>query len=133
MSLRQGGDPTKYKVGDAITSENFVALGLAPDNIALKRSRELADDLPPPGSRGGPEDIAAPTYSDASTFTGAGLEAIKNVKGSNLIVDDIVNKIYLNAGVAESCTTSWSRANAREFLNRVKDMELIQVSRVIQL
>ena len=35
------------------------------------------DDLPPPGSRGGPEDIAAP-------FSGAGLEAIKNVKGSNL-------------------------------------------------
>ena len=81
----------------------------------------MADDLPPPGSRGGPEDIAAPTYSDASTFTGAGLEAIKNVKGSNLIVDDIVNKIYLNAGVADAAQPV-VRANAREFLNRVKDL-----------
>jgi len=102
MSLRQGGDPTKYKVGDPITSENFGATGLAPD-------------LPPPGSRGGPEDIAAP-------FTGAGLEAIKNVKGGSLIVDDIVNKIYLNAGVSEAAKPV-ARANAREFLNRVKDLE----------
>ena len=74
----------------------------------------MIDDLPPLGSRGGPEDIAAP-------FSGAGLEAIKNVKGSNLIVDDIVNKIYLNAGVAENAQPV-VRANAREFLNRVKDL-----------
>jgi hypothetical protein len=87
-----------------------------------KPSKEIMDildaegiDLPPPGSRGGPEDIAAP-------FTGAGLEAIKNVKNSNLIVDDIVNKIYLNAGVAENAQPV-ARANAREFLNRVKDLE----------
>tara|TARA_A100001015_G_scaffold309864_1_gene410100 strand:- start:2097 stop:3551 length:1455 start_codon:yes stop_codon:yes gene_type:complete len=76
---------------------------------------DTVDDVPPPGSRGGPEDIAAP-------FTGAGLEAIKNVKGSNLIVDDIVNKIYLNAGVAENAQPV-VRANAREFLNRIKDLE----------
>ena len=75
----------------------------------------VADDLPPPGSRGGPDDIAAP-------FSGAGLEAIKNVKGSNLIVDDIVNKIYLNAGVSPNAQPV-ARANAREFLNRVKDLE----------
>jgi len=73
------------------------------------------DDLPPPGSRGGPEDIAAP-------FTGAGLEAIKNVKGSNLIIDDIVDKIYLNAGVSKNAQPT-ARANARDFLNRVKDLE----------
>ena len=54
------------------------------DKAGLESLRSMADDLPPPGSRGGSEDIAAP-------FTGAGLEAIKNVKGSNLIVDDIVN------------------------------------------
>ena len=85
------------------------------DQEGLMSLREAAEDLPPPGSRGGPEDIAAP-------FTGAGLEAIKNVKGSNLIVDDIVNKIYLNAGVSESAQPV-VRANAREFLNRVKDLE----------
>jgi len=103
----------------------------------------MADDLPPPGSRGGAEDIAAPVASaeetfkntqntlreqlnrlnetDAPTFTGAGLESIKNVKGSNLIVDDIVNKIYLNAGVAPTAQPV-VRANAREFLNRIKDL-----------
>ena len=78
-------------------------------------SLRMGDDLPPPGSRGGPDDIAAP-------FSGAGLEAIKNVKGSNLIVDDIVNKIYLNAGVSPAGLPV-VRANAREFLNRVKDLE----------
>jgi len=90
------------------------------DKEGLESLRFMADDLPPPGSRGGSEDIAGPTLSDAS-FTGAGLEAIKNVKGSNLIVDDIVNKIYLNAGVAENAQPV-VRANAREFLNRVKDL-----------
>jgi hypothetical protein len=172
MSLRQGGDPTKYKAGDPITSENFAATGFAPSDEVLenlKRARELDDidpnseiaaslrleekgkkladsmsdaeielrsnfptasddqikqmlktgfnfdDLPPSGSRGGPDDIAAP-------FSGAGLEAIKNVKGTNLIIDDIVNKIYLNAGVSANAQPV-ARANAREFLNRVKDLE----------
>tara|TARA_Y100000004_G_scaffold45407_1_gene49863 strand:+ start:269 stop:1585 length:1317 start_codon:yes stop_codon:yes gene_type:complete len=80
----------------------------------LRLNIDNIDDLPPPGSRGGPEDISAP-------FTGAGLESIKNVKGSNLIVDDIVNTIYLNAGVAENAQPV-VRANAREFLNRIKDL-----------
>ena len=75
----------------------------------------VADDLPPPGSRGGPDDIAAP-------FSGAGLESIKNVKNNNLIVNDIVNTIYLNAGVSANAQPV-ARANAREFLNRVKDLE----------
>ena len=52
--------------------------------------------------------------------TGQGLELIKNVKNNNLIVDDLVNKIYLNAGVAENAQPV-VRANAREFLNRVKE------------
>ena len=91
------------------------------DKAGLESLRSMADDLPPPGSRGGAEDIAAPLQSDAATFSGAGLEAIKNVKGSNLIVNDIVNKIYLNAGVADAAQPV-VRANAREFLNRVKDL-----------
>ena len=84
-------------------------------NDALRLGIKDLDDLPPPGSRGGPDDIAEPSFS------GAGLEAIKNVKGSNLIVNDIVNKIYLNAGVAENAQPV-VRANAREFLNRIKDL-----------
>lgn len=115
MTLRRGGDPTKYKPGDPITSENFAATGFAPDNTALRRARELSDDLPPPGSRGGPDDIAAP-------FTGAGLEAIKSVKNNSLIVDDLVDKVYQMSGVAENAKPV-ARANARDFLNRVKDLE----------
>ena len=85
------------------------------DKAGLESLRSMADDLPPPGSRGGSEDIAAP-------FTGAGLEAIKNVKNNNLIVNDIVDKIYLNAGVSANAQPV-ARANAREFLNRIKDLE----------
>ena len=84
-------------------------------NEAFEQAAKLSDDLPPPGSRGGPEDIAAP-------FSGTGLEAIKNVKGSNLIINDIVDKIYMNAGVSKAAQPA-ARGNAREFLNRIKDME----------
>ena len=54
--------------------------------------------------------------------TGAGLESLKNVKGSNLIINDIVDTIYLNAGVSKNAQPV-ARANARDFLNRVKDLE----------
>jgi len=101
-------------------------------------SLRMGDDLPPPGSRGGPDDIAAPTVSAEETIknlaraegvnaaetilpTGKGLEALKNVQNNNLIVNDLVNKIYLNAGVAENAQPV-VRANAREFLNRIKDL-----------
>ena len=139
MTLRRGGDPTKYKPGDPITSENFGATGFAPSKVKpidevqeFTKSKEdvvqdlvdrkfgkgyfdTVDDLPPPGSRGGPEDIAAP-------FTGAGLEAIKSVKNNSLIVDDLVNKVYQMSGVAENAKPV-ARANARDFLNRIKDLE----------
>ena len=97
------------------------------------------DDLPPPGSRGGPDDIAAPVQSADEVFknmaeaqgvkvedtilpTGKGLEAIKNARNNNLIVDDLVDKFYLNAGVSKNAQPT-ARANARDFLNRVKDLE----------
>jgi len=86
-------------------------------------------DLPPPGSRGEPGDVSAPFTSaeesiknlEASAPTGAGLELLKNVKNNDLIINDVVNKIYLNAGVTENAQPV-VRANAREFLNRVKDL-----------
>jgi len=86
-------------------------------------------DLPPPGSRGGPDDIAAPLQDaettiknlEASAPTGKGIELLKNVQNNNLIVNDLVDKIYLNAGVAENAQPV-VRANARDFLNRIKDL-----------
>ena len=116
--------------------EGLASLRLMADDFGYvdpERAAKLKElkniDLPPPGSRGGPDDIAAPfnvpegvDVRDTILPTGAGLEAIKNVKGVNLIVDDLVNKIYLNAGVSDAAQPV-VRANAREFLNRVKDLE----------
>jgi hypothetical protein len=122
--------------------ENFYFPPTSPANITdlATRTRNLdqeglmslrrGDDLPPPGSRGGPEDIAAPTQSaeetirnlEASAPTGSGLELLKNVKNNNLIINDVVDKIYMNAGVTKAAQPT-ARANAREFLNRVKDLE----------
>jgi hypothetical protein len=88
---------------------------------AIRLGIKNLDDLPPPGSRGGPDDIAEPVLSDIRTFTGEGLESIKNVKNNNLIINDIVDKIYLNAGVSEAAQPV-VRANARDFLNRIKSL-----------
>ena len=109
--------------------------GLTAEGLESLRSQV---DLPPPGSRGGVDDIAAPVASAEETIknlaksegvdvgetilpTGSGLELIKNAKNNNLIVDDLVNKIYLNAGVADAAQPV-VRGNAREFLNRIKDL-----------
>ena len=99
--------------------------------MSLRRTDDLPPgdpDLPPPGSRGGPDDIAAPTQSADETITnlakaptGEGLEANKNVKNNNLIINDLVDKIYLNAGVAPAAQPV-VRGNARDFLNRIKDL-----------
>ena len=94
---------------------NFIPMRADQYRDVFGKSPELKNvDLPPPGSRGGPDDIAAP-------FTGAGLEALKNVKNNDLIMNDVLNKIYLNAGVSENAQPV-VRANAREFLNRIKNL-----------
>ena len=107
-------------------------------NLSDDQARSVGINVPK-GSRGGPDDIAAPVQSADEVFrnmaeaqgvkvedtilpTGKGLEAIKNVRNNNLIVDDLVDKIYLNAGVSKNAQPT-ARANARDFLNRVKDLE----------
>ena len=54
--------------------------------------------------------------------SGEGLELLRGVKNKELILGDVVNKIYLNAGVPKNAQPV-VRANAREFLNRIKDLE----------
>ena len=109
------------------------------NKAGLESLRAMADDLPPPGSRGGPDDISAPVASAEETIknlaksegvdpretilpTGEGLELLRGVKNKDLILNDVVNKIYLNAGVSENAQPV-VRANAREFLNRIKNLE----------
>ena len=109
MSLRQADD-----VGGEFV-ENTTGSVMVPD----KRGPGFAGmeyELPPPGSRGGPDDIAAP-------FSGAGLEALKKVQNfDKTIGDDLVNKVYDMAGVKEAAKPV-ARGNARDFLNTIKDME----------
>jgi hypothetical protein len=69
------------------------------------------------------DNVPFPEVEDyTSAPTGAGLEAIKSVKNNSLIVDDLVNKVYQMSGVSENAKPV-ARANARDFLNRVKDLE----------
>ena len=86
------------------------------DQEGLMSLRAMADDLPPPGSRGGPEDIAAP-------FSGEGLESLKKVMNvDKTIGDDLVNRVYDMAGVKEAAKPV-ARGNARDFLNTIKNLE----------
>jgi hypothetical protein len=106
----------------------------------LESLRAMADDLPPPGSRGGADDIAGPTVSAEETIrnlaksegvdaaetilpTGAGLESLKKVQNfDRTIGDDLVNKVYDMAGVSKNAQPV-ARGNARDFLNTIKDLE----------
>ena len=55
--------------------------------------------------------------------TGAGLEAVKSVKNfEKRVADDLVNKVYDMAGVLPNAKPV-ARANARDFLNRIKNLE----------
>jgi len=138
MSLRQG-DPAKFRPNKDLPSLEELRKTQGKINIDEIDNLPPGDpDLPPPGSRGEPGDIAAPFASAEETIknlakaegvdaaetilpTGKGLEALKNVQNNNLIVNDLVNKIYLNAGVAENAQPV-VRANARDFLNRIKSL-----------
>ena len=132
-SLRESELIRRFYAGEKTSKP--VMKGIMQDDI-----RALRDpDLPPPGSRGGPDDIAAPVSSAEETIknlaksegvdpsetilpTGEGLELLRNVKNKDLIINDVVDTIYLNAGVAPAAQPV-VRANAREFLNRIKDLE----------
>jgi hypothetical protein len=110
------------------------------DQEGLMSLRAMADDLPPPGSRGGADDIAAPVGSAEETIknlaksegvdaaetilpTGSGLESLKKVQNfDRTIGDDLVNRVYDMAGVKEAAKPV-ARGNARDFLNTIKDME----------
>ena len=104
MSLRQGrGDLVRG--GDDIDLPEGVALE---DTILPSR---VADDLPPPGSRGGPDDIAAP-LQDAET-------TLRNLEKQDPILAAQMKKM-MNEGIMSTVTNRGDmpgkRASAREFL-----------------
>lgn len=85
---------------------NITDLGTGTRNLdaeGLGALRATADDLPPPGSRGGADDIAAP-FQDAET-------TIKNLETQEAGLGKQFENIVTNRGDVPS-----KRASAREFL-----------------
>ena len=110
---------------------NITDLATGTRNLNKEGLMSLRSDLPPPGSRGGADDIAAPFGVDlpegidaAETIlpTGAGLEALKTVRNNDVVARALADKVYEIAGVAEGAKPV-ARGNARDFLNRIKDLE----------
>jgi len=138
MTLRRGGDPTQYKPGDPITSENFGATGFAPsvdrkkvlpdeeksalmsrlDEIVKKKQAET--DLPPPGSRGGTEDIAAPFQSAEETIKNIQKTPFDEAVEYNARPEDVVQNLVdqkFGVGYFDNVGENTAkRGSAREFL-----------------
>jgi len=73
-----------------------------------------ADDIPPPGSRGGPDDIAAPVQQYTNEIDA--LETMTKNKAGNEFITGYVDDVYKNAGATSSVDVPKKRAAAREFL-----------------
>ena len=80
-----------------------------------------ADDLPPPGSRGGPDDIAAPVQQYTNEIDA--LETMTKNRAGNEFITAYVDDIYKNAGVTSSVDVPKKRAAARAFLNSMLKKE----------
>ena len=90
--------------------------GIDPEDLREMSPEEVKELL---AKQDLPKDI---DIRETTLPTGAGLEALKNVKNNNLIINDLVDKVYDMAGVAKTAQPV-ARGNARDFLNTIKDME----------
>ena len=79
------------------------------------------DDIPPPGSRGGADDIAAPVQQ-FSNETDALETMVKNRAGNDFIAG-YVTELYKNAGAVSATDVAKKRAAARTFLNTMLKKE----------
>ena len=111
------------KVDAELVAENLAQrMGLVYDDLPTKQRLDLYDkafqglskqrfgDLPPPGSRGGPEDIAAPVQSAEET--------IRQLRIQDPDLADQVRKMVDQGimSVGNRGDIPIKRANAREFL-----------------
>ena len=110
-TLRRGGDPTKYKQGDAITSENFAASGFAPTgglmtriSDRMKKIKQMADDLGAMGkgepTKPGTFEVLDPTAaktSYASRFNPKNEVHVQ--KAEALLKDPQIKGLYTEAEV----------------------------------
>jgi hypothetical protein len=91
----------------------------------LRLNIKNIDDLPPPGSRGGADDIAAPVQQYTNEIDA--LETMTKNKAGHEFITGYVDDIYKNAGAMSSVDVPKKRAAAREFLNLMlkKETDLI--------
>ena len=108
-SLRGLTDETA-EVGPEIRqfNEDFAA------RVAADNAARAVDDLPPPGSRGGADDIAAPVHQYSNEIEA--LETMTKNRAGNEFITAYVDDIYKNAGATSSVDVPKKRAAAREFL-----------------
>jgi hypothetical protein len=117
-----------------LTEEGLGALRATKENIDLPPSKKgVFDintnkqvyyddvDLPPPGSRGGADDIAAPVQQYSNEIDA--LETMVKNRAGNEFITAYVDDIYKNAGATSSVDVPKKRAAARMFLNSMLKKE----------
>jgi len=114
-----------------VAPANIIDMGTGTRNLteeglgALRQTRKTDDDfrvvkdevdidLPPPGSRGGPDDIAAPVQQFSNEIDA--LETMTKNRAGSEFITGYVDELYRNSGVTASVDVAKKRAAAREFL-----------------
>jgi len=107
-NLDQEGLGALRAKGDYMTDEGVMA---SETILPMRRGTQLADDLPPPGSRGGADDIAAPIQSAEETIKQLNIQDPELAKQVRRMVDEGKMSNLGNLGEMPA-----KRASAREFL-----------------
>ena len=118
-SLRESELIRRFYAGEKTSKP--VMKGIMQDDIA-KKADDLGLNDPTKNKFLQDPDLEGIDPRETILPSGEGLELLRGVKNKELILNDVVDKIYLNAGVAPNAQPV-VRANAREFLNRIKDLE----------
>ena len=127
VDLPEGVDPR-----DTILPMRSVDEAYGVDTKAVNKfMKDEGLDLPPPGSRGGPDDIAAPFESTGNPIEDfrqfvlnkkggsneiTALETMTKNKAGTEFITGYVDDVYKNSGVTASVDVAKKRAAAREFL-----------------
>jgi hypothetical protein len=107
-NLDQEGLGALRAKGDYMTDEGVMA---SETILPMRRGTQLADDLPPPGSRGGPDDIAAPIQSAEETIKQLRIQDPDLANQVRKMMDEGIISTVGNKGDVPA-----KRASAREFL-----------------
>jgi len=106
MTLRRGGDPTQYKPGDPITSENFGATGFAP---SVDRKKVLPDE-------------------EKSALMKRLEEIVKRKQGKRMLDEDEITELDIDVGGLDAYDFDGTLASAnrirKERADYIRDMEL---------